>query len=642
MSVFDLPRIHFAGHLRLNPATANNEDYAQPGDGQAYFPDGPYEGSVMGLLSTRDVKVRQFGMSDADFVEWVQQRQTFMTGAGDQQIIPAEWNYYGDMSAISVDVAVTGVQVALGTVLTAPDPSIPLTALLGAALTWTGTITDINPEGDPPATQFFIDNLRLANGTTSYLSGADTSKGAGVWINFFRNAALPYDDGSGTYVQHVITGGQCTIPGLGQVDGLVWRYTLALPLLDDPTTNDPAVLEQYYRDRRANPKTLEIAGTLAPYHAGDPIAMPPGRQLISRTQNLTTPKGTTNNGGGLLALAPCVANQQGDWLSIDLAGTFPEIYNTDGTNPKWDFGPVTLCVGADPTWTPIATLPYADTARGVQSGWVFDLDLDQSQNPTLVKQLLADGNATLQLQSQQFGVIAEEVDYYVVTDHLAVYAEQGGPDDEFFSQGKLEPISVGVYHRGERLDAASCPPISMWQYRTAPIQDPGDAVSITTTLQPDTPITVATDRSGASVLTFLVSGERNPPSTVFPPADYGAFGYPPQFAITWAPQISVRVLPNEDYSKFYVDPTAPEPVGNDLLTWDVVYSVVLRTYALLYPAMNNKIRLDDEGAMRQFASYIIDWTQPDRWMSSRYMPPTRDLSASRRTLLQAWCRKVGG
>jgi hypothetical protein len=27
-------------------------------------------------------------------------------------------------------------------------------------------------------------------------------------------------------------------------------------------------------------------------------------------------------------------------------------------------------------------------------------------------------------------------------------------------------------------------------------------------------------------------------------------------------------------------------------------------------------------------------------MSKRYMPRTRDMSASRRTLLQAWCRKV--
>ena len=30
----------------------------------------------------------------------------------------------------------------------------------------------------------------------------------------------------------------------------------------------------------------------------------------------------------------------------------------------------------------------------------------------------------------------------------------------------------------------------------------------------------------------------------------------------------------------------------------------------------------------------------DLWMSPGFMPITRDLSESRRTLLQAWCRKV--
>ncbi len=35
MSIFHYPRINIAGRLRLNPGTANSEDYAQPRSGQA-------------------------------------------------------------------------------------------------------------------------------------------------------------------------------------------------------------------------------------------------------------------------------------------------------------------------------------------------------------------------------------------------------------------------------------------------------------------------------------------------------------------------------------------------------------------------------------------------------------------------------
>ena len=103
----------------------------------------------------------------------------------------------------------------------------------------------------------------------------------------------------------------------------------------------------------------------------------------------------------------------------------------------------------------------------------------------------------------------------------------------------------------------------------------------------------------------------------------------------------MRILPNdEDFSQYYVDPTAPEPVGNSSLTFDVVYAKVLRTYYLLYPAMNKRIKLNDVTKVAPRANDILNVTDPSLWMSVHYMPRTRDMSQSRRTLLQAWCRKV--
>ena len=91
-------------------------------------------------------------------------------------------------------------------VQTGPDPakvSADATAVIGATLTYSGTITDVNSEGSPPATQFFIDNLILKSGATTLLSGT-ASKGACQWLNFYRNINLTADGGAGGYVYHVM------------------------------------------------------------------------------------------------------------------------------------------------------------------------------------------------------------------------------------------------------------------------------------------------------------------------------------------------------------------------------------------------------------------------------------------------------
>jgi hypothetical protein len=111
--------------------------------------------------------------------------------------------------------------------------------------------------------------------------------------------------------------------------------------------------------------------------------------------------------------------------------------------------------------------------------------------------------------------------------------------------------------------------------------------------------------------------------------------------VTNAPSISLRILPNdEDFSRYYVHPIAPEPVGNDQLTFDVVYQKVLRTYYLLYPIMNSVFPLNSEPDVAGSAQAILQVTDPKQWMSRGFMPRTRDMSASRRTLLRAWCWKV--
>ena len=151
MSLFDYPRINFEGTLQLNPGTANNDDYAANYSLPASY--GRFAGQPLALIDSKSVEPRTYAMSDADFITWVQQVQAFdIVGQPGQtgQTIPAEWNYYGAMNSQSVTVLVTGAQAG-------PEDagSGQLAGLLGAALTFSGVITDVNSEGSPPSTQFF-------------------------------------------------------------------------------------------------------------------------------------------------------------------------------------------------------------------------------------------------------------------------------------------------------------------------------------------------------------------------------------------------------------------------------------------------------------------------------------------------------
>jgi hypothetical protein len=532
---------------------------------------------------------------------------------------------------------VIGVTTAPGQVHTSPDSGIPVTSLLGATLAFSGHFTDVNSEGSPPATQFFIDNLTLTQGSQTWLSGG-TSKGACQWLNFYRNVNLTADAGAGGYVYHVIlksSGATINIPGFDApgIAGVIFRYYLYQPT---QTVQGNAAIEALYQQQQpgANSSVIQLVATFAPLYDTETIfTAPVGRLMVANTPNIKAPQGTQNNGNGLIALAPAVLSVNGDVISADFSGTFPD-YQQAGNNLKYDFGEVSLVVTNGTDSATVAAVSYADTVAGNQGGWLFDFDI--SANPQ-AQQILAGagGPATFQLVHDTYFVVLAETQYYLVTNQQAIYAEQGGSGTQFVNQGSQEPASVSVFQYGQELAAGACPPITVWQYASVPLQAPGDAEAIDNGYQPGQPISVKTDQPGNFLFTFTVEGQPTPP------VSYNTFMNPP-YITNW-PQISLRILPNtEDFSPYFVDPAAPEPVGNDQLTFDVVYQKVLRTYYLLYPAMNKIFELNKEAAVAGYAQEILDATSPApaNWMSSGYMPRTRDMSNSRRTLLQAWCRKV--
>jgi hypothetical protein len=643
MSLFDFPRINVKGIVELRPGTANNDDYA----GAVTLPAnwGPFAGQTLALSDSKLVEARTYGMSDDQFIAWVQKAQPFSSSSNPcktQMVIPAEWNYYGDMSSQVLSATVVGVQTGPHQLYSTADGSVPLTSLIGSSLTFSGGITDVNSEGSPPATQFFIDRLTLLDGTAKAIDGVP-SKGACQWLNFYRNINLTADGGAGGYVYHILRkdqpGAVIDLPGFEDPDiiGVIFRYYLYRPM-QKVQGNDN--IEQLYKNKDTNASTIEFIATIAPLRANEQIVTgPTGRLLIANSPTIPTPQGTQNNGGGTIALAPAVLQLSGNLLSAEFSGTFPDYYQQT-TNDKYDFGPVTLVVDGSNTTATIATVPYADTAGGNARGWMFDFDLSQNQAALTA---LQDPNASFRLVHATWGTILGETDYYFVSNQQAIYAEQHGPGDRFLNQGTEEPATVAVYHRGRLLSRSDCPPVTLWQYRSIPLQDPGNAVALDTQFRPGDPIVVDTSQPGNYLFTFTALNPNATPPAVppagFPPKSYSTFMNPPW--LTNAPSISLRILPNnEDFSRYYVDPTAAEPVGNDQLTFDVVYRHVLRTYYLLYPAMNKYIPLNSEPAVKPMAQRILDFTEKALWMTIDYMPRTRDMSESRRKLLRAWCLKV--
>jgi hypothetical protein len=155
----------------------------------------------------------------------------------------------------------------------------------------------------------------------------------------------------------------------------------------------------------------------------------------------------------------------------------------------------------------IGPVDYADTAAGDRKGWVFDFDISSNQDAQTV---LGDGGAVFKLVHPTLGNVLEETDYYFVTNQQAIYAEQFGSGTEFLNQGDIEHATLSVYHRGQELSADSCPPITLWQYRSIPLQAPGNAEPIATDLRPGQPIAVDTRQPGNFLFTFTINDGASP------------------------------------------------------------------------------------------------------------------------------------
>lgn len=667
MSIFHFPRINFKGLITANQGTANNDDYSS-----VLFPKGsPYAGQPVRLTDSKTVQPLTYGMTDAEWITWAQAQHDFTTPASQKfrktkaddptadgtvtPLIPAEWNYYGNMGMTMINNNVVGI--------TDPDNVIPQAlkvTLQQATLSFnnsngfsTGLLIDVNPE-DANCSQIFADFLTLTSGTTTLFSGKPT-KGITRWINFQRNTQLSGPNGASGTIQMAVPlsalQGQPILQALPKASpegaaliGLVCRFTLfrSMQVINTFKYQGQAwfdQMKQLYKTQGTNASYLQIQGTIAPWFEGEPESCPVGRQLATTGKTIPVPDSHGNGPAFVLAPAMAHVDKVKGIVSVDCSATFPDAYqvnaadpynpNQTDNNPKFDFGALNLVVqDANNNRTTIGAIDYSNTQAGDEAGWLFDLPYDAKKYSDL-------SSGDLILTHEQYGDLLQETPYFLLSDQSGVYAEQGKPGssaDSFRNDGKdTVPVSFIGYKRGKQFTKAEQPLFTLYFYDTTPNQEPGKLELLQDNYSLGSPITLTTGDCGNRLITIVPKGSAAPPES------YGDFNS------ALAPLINVRILPNyEDYSKYYNDPHAAQPTGNATLTFNVIFEKVLHNYYLIYPAMNKVAPLNDQKkwSTPQMAEAMITRVSLDTWGTSAAMPRTRDLSESRRTLLTAWCLKV--
>jgi hypothetical protein len=636
MSILAYPRIHFKGKCSVNPPTGNNDD-------------------VVVNIDSVNVRLGDFlqSLSDDEARAWMMEGFQAVHPQNGQLhwYLKSGWNYFGDGSLRFVDVAVTTVTGPDGTtgsldkivgqsveVLGSPGQPNSFAAPLPAASDRNASdssdlppamICDLDPLGTA-LTQLFIGRFVLGD-TTFGLEATYDTLAFGRWV-MWRNATVyqgeqNYPACSATWQfaipkKELMFHGAETSPAIASMkeaalkaEGIVVQFCLYLP---EPGITDEDLIAKFRRrEFEGNPVTSLLVGTIGVWEKGELMTAPAGRLLLPAIATVLGP-------------ATARVQRDRDVVSLNLLTTFPE---ADFIRPpaKSDFGHVRLGFIAASGGKPVLISgPIAyDYSTYESTGGVLDVaydtslaSRDQLEKGTLLLFCESDGTTPpfILLKENEPAIVIE-------TDDRGVYLDVG----------KTGTISILVQERGGPPSKDVTVYLWEYQYVISPDLNQQRAGADLTLVEPGSgldprvlcpksvvyrknqsallPIDVTAQRPGGVALAFTVDGnpllEGNPWDT----ASYAG----------------IRVMPQDDFS------SVKESVR---VTWDFVYEKVWKFYFVVYPAMSKVIKLNEETTMEKVAQELVAITNPALRRSTRYMPPTRDLSTGKRALLIEWANEV--
>ncbi|WP_200303565.1 ferritin-like domain-containing protein [Streptomyces adelaidensis] len=408
----------------------------------------------------------------------------------------------------------------------------------------------------------------------------------------------------------------------GAADGLVVQF--ALTNMATPTAND-------------EPDLWDLRGTIAAWHAQELRTCPAGRLLTGRRlrsagqagplHNLTVRVDDTHVTANLITALPVEHR-------APRRGPGP----THRLGPFTDLGDLELRTGSGTLLATIPSSAYLGDDYSLTSGVLTVARVDGGTgNP----------GETLRLTSAEGSTLLDEEETVVQSDEACLFLEH--PNSRTGEDFAVE-IPLRSYVRGEpaRVDAIRV--LQFFNPRGLPLdeaaQSPAarpDDVRIVAFLPPGRrdyeaqcvtstderghgKVTVRGMRGGAAKVLLLPEGEQLPVDPELPGSAALAYDNDDDLGY-WSGvgALAVRVLPDQ----WYLD-----ELPDSEITFQTVYREVFAYYELQYSFMRSEVlSLEDEFKVEPYARLIWHVSDSKHKDKTFYMPPTRDMNAPQTRLL---------
>jgi hypothetical protein len=282
-----------------------------------------------------------------------------------------------------------------------------------------------------------------------------------------------------------------------------------------------------------------------------------------------------------------------------------------------------------------------DRRTYVAQGGVYDIPLATLDRKT--QALLGDDGYEMVLQTSLAVVLLSETPYMVASDQGCTYLDELPPGQHWDDSAVREElarapdpalrgeIDLFVRYHGRVPDGATPLRVEQWRETPTGFINQFGVYRYPVLLQSET-ITVEGGTGRYRLTPEQSSGLRL--YRLVPPLNF-----PQDIAADTLANMAfqefyaeLRVLPYDDYSE----------VSDAALSFDMIYKEIFRYYALILPAMSERLDLSDPTVWQSpsAARYVLRMIDDNLWAYYNYMPRTRDLSKYRRALLRRWCNKV--
>lgn len=445
----------------------------------------------------------------------------------------------------------------------------------------------------------------------------------------------------------------------------------------------------------SNPYQGTVLGSIGVWSPNELASAPPGRKLNQQTSFPYTPPQAQNDDNEVVATrrkrstlarykprqlvkleAPSqptatlgVTEARVDTanrvVSLDVISTFPEA--TTGTRDKYNLGTMSLVIQTPNGAIPVGVIPNTK-AIYEQGGGVVDIRWQGSTNQSAIDQSI-NGSPLALVQGSNPGVtlLSETPTYEVQTDNRVVYFDAKVKQSNGTVVNGTSTIDIQVSYRGvaqtgtsivnleywmcaknyinpdkpqagvdpnNRYFTVNCPggvrpmPVATYALPYLPKASYPDGTTQVAVDQITVPaggklrLTLQANRPGVSMLRFVR------------PSSAPAQQINPNFAWDNVDYAIVRILPFDDYSNY---------TDEQINSWEFMYNEVFGFYSVMYPVMSKVMPWGPKGApndpkdVRQFASLMMAFTDPNFQSSTLYMPISRDMSAGKRELIRRWC-----